>query len=175
MGRQKKPIEPIVLAHHPSCKNFSHHTFTFRGRRLCLGCFVMYPTAAIALAALFIIDRLYQLDYFALLLTSVILFGINTIRKIALKDRVPQWGHVFFRIALGIALALALMSIYRAPGDMFLPVAAFVIIVAVIYNIFNGFHNINICKKCSQYPMFPHCDGAGKSIVQPNIGSEHQL
>jgi len=135
----------------------------------------MYPTAAIALAALFIIDSLYKLNYLGLLLTSVILFGINAIRKIALKDRIPRWGHVFFRIALGIALALALMSIYRAPSEMFLPVAAFVIIVAVIYNIFNGFHNLNICKKCNQYPMFPRCEGGGKFPAQPNCGSEHQL
>ncbi len=166
MGRQKKPIEPIVLAHHPSCEKFSHHTFTFRGRKLCLGCFVMYPTAAVALACLLLVNSVSSLNYLALLVTSIALFGTNALRKIALRDRIPQWGHVFFRIVLGITLALAIMSIIRAPGDLVLPVAVLVAAVAATYNILNGFNTMNICRKCSQYTIFPHCEGAGAPLLK---------
>jgi hypothetical protein len=162
MGHTKEKItkNSIVLAHHPSCKNFSHHTFNFHGRRLCMGCFIMYPSAAASLAVLLILNNYFHLDYFALLISSLVLFGVNAIRKLLLKDNIKKWAHVFFRIMLGFTLALAIMSIIRAPEDRQIQVAVFVLAVAVIYNFYNGMRNMNICKKCGQYSSFPHCEGA---------------
>jgi hypothetical protein len=168
MGRPRD-IEPIALAHHPSCSNFSHHTFTFRDRRLCLGCFVMYPAAAVSLAALLVLDRAYPLEYLGLLLSSLALFGINLVRKVILRDRIRKWGHVFFRIMLGLTLALALMSVVRAPANRQIWVAAFVVAVAAVYNLYNGIHNLNICRSCPKYPDFPRCEGAsGFKVESPD-------
>jgi hypothetical protein len=141
-----------------------------------MGCFIMYPSAAASLVALFILNHYFQLDYFALLISSLVLFGLNAIRKFVLKDNIKKWAHVFFRIMLGFTLALAIMSIIRAPDNLQLQVAAFVLAFAVIYNLYNGMRNLNICKKCIQYPTFPHCEGSIEPEVPVNgSGLEHQL
>ena len=136
-----------------------------------MGCFIMYPSTAVCLTTLLILNHFYPLDYVALLILSLVLFGMNAIRKLVLKDNIKKRAHVFFRVMLGFTLALAIMSTIRAPGDRQLQIATFVIVVAVIYNLYNGMHNLNICKKCPQYSSFPHCEGA----LEPDVlGNGHE-
>ena len=51
-----KAAKPILLSHHPACKKFESHTITLRGKKICLGCLVIYPTIIITLSLLFMFD-----------------------------------------------------------------------------------------------------------------------
>jgi len=155
----KKASEPFLLAHHPSCKNFEHHTIEFRGRKLCMGCFITYPSVALTLVFLYILNGLYALDHYFLLALALVLFGINLIRKMIFKDNFRKGIHVIFRAELGIMLALALMSIVLANGNERILIGVFAITVAIVYNLYNGWRNLRTCKTCPQYIVFPKCDG----------------
>ena len=44
-----KSFLPFFLSHHPECANFKEHTIKCGKVKLCIGCFVGYPTAVVAL------------------------------------------------------------------------------------------------------------------------------
>ncbi|MFO7619528.1 MAG: hypothetical protein R6W91_07765, partial [Thermoplasmata archaeon] len=162
----KKATEPFLLAHHPSCKYFEHHTIVVRGRRLCMGCFVMYPVAAMSLAVLWILNIIAPLDSLFLLMMAVVLFGINGVRKLLFKDNFRKAIHIIFRAELGVTLALAIMSIALARGNERLFIAIFVLAVAIVYNAYNGKRNLAVCKTCPQHHLFPRCEGLIENYKQ---------
>lgn len=161
MGRLKEYFKnnPFLLAHHPSCDTFSNHTLNIRGWKLCLGCFVIYPSAIISLALLFFLQDLHSIDYLMAFYIALAMFGINSIRKIIYKDNLPKSVQVVFRVILGISLASMLYSIWLAPQPEQYYLIALFLAIAIGYNIFNSKKMLKTCKECDQYQNFPKCEG----------------
>ncbi len=139
------------------------------GRRLCLGCFVMYPSAAISLAILLLINGFLPLNPIYLLIAAFILFGINAVRKVIFRDNFKKGVHFIFRIELGITLALAIMSIILTRGNERLFTVILVLAVAIVYNVYNGKRNLDICKKCPQHAQFPKCEGLAENYEKTSL------
>lgn len=161
MGRLKEYFiqNPFMLAHHPSCDKFSDHTLNFGGLRLCMGCFVIYPTAAAALAVLYLASGTIQLDYMPAFWIALILFGVNAIRKTVIKDRLPKGIQIVFRIILGMSLAFMMASIWLAPVPEQFHLITLLLAFAIVYNLINGRKMVNTCKECPNYSEFPKCRG----------------
>ncbi len=161
MGRLKEYFKnnPFLLAHHPSCDAFSNHTLNIRGWKLCLGCFVIYPSAIIALALLFLLSDFHSIDYLMAFYISLAMFLVNSIRKIVYKDNLPKSSQIVFRVILGISLASILYSIWLAPEPELYMIIGMFLAIAIGYNIFNSKKMLNTCKECEQYPDFPKCEG----------------
>ena len=161
MGRLKKYFKnnPFLLAHHPSCDVFSNHTLNIRGWRLCLGCFVIYPSAIIVLTLLFILSDFHSIDYLMAFYIALAMFLINSIRKIVYKDNLPKSVQIVFRIILGISLASILYSIWLAPQPEQYMILGMFLAIAIGYNLFNSKKMLKTCKKCNQYSKFPKCEG----------------
>lgn len=161
MGRLKRYLEenPFLLAHHPSCDYFSHHTLDFRGWKLCMGCFVIYPTAAASLSVIFLLSSHITLDYLAFFTVALAMFGLNSIRKIIYRDELPKNIQVAFRVVLGISLASMLASMWLAPRPEQYFLLGLFLAVAVGYNLLNSRKMLSTCKKCQHYPEFPKCQG----------------
>ncbi len=161
MGRLKEYFKnnPFLLAHHPSCDIFSSHTLNIRGWRLCLGCFVIYPSAVIALALLFFLSDLHSIEYLMAFYIALAMFLINSIRKIVYKDKLPKSMQIVSRVILGISLASILYSIWLAPQpEQYILIGMF-LAIAIGYNLFNSKKMLKTCKECNQYPNFPKCEG----------------
>ena len=161
MGRLRDYFKenPFLLAHHPSCESFSNHTLNIRGWRLCLGCFVIYPSAIVSLLVLFVLLNYFAFDYMAMFIGSVIFFGINLIRKIVFKDNLQKRTQVVFRMILGLSLAFILTAIWLAPPTQRLYIILLFLSIAIGYNLFNSKKMLKTCKECSRYPEFPKCEG----------------
>ena len=161
MGRLKEYFKknPFLLAHHPSCESFSDHTLNFRGWRLCMGCFVIYPSAIVSLIVIYVLSNIFTFDYLAMFAGSVIFFTINLIRKLVFRDNLQKRAQIVFRVILGISLALILTAIWLAPQAQRLHVILLFLAIAIGYNVFNGKKYLGTCKKCSRYPDFPKCEG----------------
>jgi hypothetical protein len=56
--------DPIILSHHPLCGKFEGHFFHIRGRRVCIGCATVYPTAILTALLL----SITSLDSFTIVL-----------------------------------------------------------------------------------------------------------
>jgi hypothetical protein len=161
MGRLKEYFieNPFLLAHHPSCENFSNHTLDFRGLKLCMGCFVIYPTAIITLAAFFIISGHIVLNYMAAFMVALAMFTLNGIRKIVFRDRLAKNIQVAFRVVLGLSLSFMLISIWLARNPERNYLIGLFLAVAIGYNLLNSRRMMKTCKSCPQYPDFPKCEG----------------
>jgi len=161
MGRLKEYFDnnPFLLAHHPSCDTFSNHILNVRGWQLCLGCFVIYPSAAIALALLFFLSDFHSIDYLIAFYLALAMFGVNSVRKIIYKDNLPKKVQVVFRVVLGISLAFILYSMWLAPRPEQYVIIGLFLAIAIGYNLFNSKKMLKICKECNQYPDFPKCEG----------------
>ena len=146
---------PFLLAHHPSCEYFSGHTLNFRGWRLCLGCFVIYPSAIVSLISLFVLSNFFTFSYMDMFYGALAFFGINLIRKLAFRDHLGIRAQIVFRIIL----ALMLTAIWLAPNNEQIYFIGMFLAVAIGYNLFNGKKYIGTCKNCPQYDKFPKCEG----------------
>ncbi len=124
-----------------------------------MGCFVIYPTALIALIILYLISSIINIDYIFLFAMAVLLFSINLIRKLVLNDHLSKGVQIVFRAIIGISLALVLASAWLSPEKYRLILILAIISVAVVYNLYNGKKYLNTCKQCFQYSDFPKCEG----------------
>jgi len=51
-----KSFFPLFLSHHPECKHFKGHTIKVGKVRLCIGCFIGYPSAILGIFLIYVID-----------------------------------------------------------------------------------------------------------------------
>ena len=54
-----KSFLPFFLSHHPECESFKEHTINLGRVKLCIGCFISYPTAIFA----FFLIRILNLHF----------------------------------------------------------------------------------------------------------------
>ena len=51
-----KGLRPMLLSHHPNCKDFERHTIKIGKYRFCIGCYVGYPTAIVGAILIYILN-----------------------------------------------------------------------------------------------------------------------
>ncbi|MFX1575090.1 MAG: hypothetical protein ACFFB0_20325 [Promethearchaeota archaeon] len=151
---------PIFLRHHPECNKFEGHTIKFRGKEFCIGCFIGYPTALLALPLLifFRINELIPSHF--LLLVSVIFIGtfflspLNLIRNKKVK--------IVQKFLIGLGAALLLIWIMELPYPKSLnSIIAFIIfnILIVILNLYHAYGILHTCYNCETPFDWGKCSG----------------
>ena len=142
--------DPIILSHHPLCGKFEDHFFRVRGRRVCIGCATVYPSA---LATLLLVAVLHPIPFVLVLSTAVFFFVLNLSRFVFRSHRIS----VLFNVSLGISLGCAILSVAYAPGALQLPVLLAWLAVGVAFSLVKGKKVFAECKSCERYQEFPHC------------------
>ena len=143
--------EPIVLAHHPLCGRYDDHFFVIHGRKVCRGCLTVYPSAAIGIIILSLLNPTNFMDLFLLWL---VLFIINLSRLVMNRSKT---SNAIFNVILGISLSATFFSALNCPGDLILLYYPFVIATYLVFMFYRGYRMIDGCKKCPDYGMFPTC------------------
>ena len=142
--------DPIILSHHPLCGKFEDHMFMVRGRHVCIGCTTVYPSAAVMVAALFLIG----IDSFSILTAAALaLFAANLVRFV-IHDRLVR---IACNIFLGASVGAALFSAVYSPEDLKLVVIAAGLAVAVGFSYLKGRRVFTTCRACESYGNFPSC------------------
>ncbi len=156
--------EPIVLAHHPLCGRYDDHFFIIRGRKVCRGCLTVYPTAAVGVIALLLLN--YS-DFTGLFFLALALFIANLTRLVLNRSKA---SNLIFNVLLGLCLSVTIFSALNCPGDLVLLFYPFVIATYLVFMFYRGMRMYNGCKRCPDYGMFPTCFTREKIIR--NIPSE---
>ncbi|MDQ1371210.1 MAG: hypothetical protein QG582_124 [Candidatus Thermoplasmatota archaeon] len=152
ISRVKSAIDrdPIILSHHPLCGRFDDHVLKVGGRRVCIGCVTVYPSAV---AAALLLLALGQTSFSALFPLALGLFAANLLRFVAKGHRLSALFNAF----LGASLAAAILSAVNAPGDLRLAVVVFVLAVASVFHLVKGRRVFKTCRRCPRYQEFPRC------------------
>ena len=155
--------DPLLLAHHPTCEYYDHHTFELYGQQLCMGCFVVYPVGLLSLATL-VATRLalpglplfeYPAGWF---------YGIGgallapMLADKALPDRRSGRARMAAKAALAVGLALLAFPAVFRPAVR-LQTAALFVGFLLPYVAYKGLTVRDDCAGCPEYDDFPNCSG----------------
>jgi hypothetical protein len=155
--------EPLLLAHHPTCDYYDHHTFDLYGQEVCMGCFVVYPVGVATLATL-VATRLavpslplFGLDALAFWLAGFALATPMLADK-ALPGRRSGRTRMVAKAVLAVGLALLSFPAVFRPAVR-LQTAALFVGFLVPYVAYKGLTVREDCAGCPEYDDFPDCSG----------------
>lgn len=151
---------PLLFSHHPNCSQFNGHTIKIKNIRLCIGCFVGYPTAliSIVLIGFFNLHKLFPQEILFLFgisfLSTFILSILNLTRNKIIK--------IFQKFLVGLGSAMIFWWIMTLPNPEILNlIISFMtlIILVVLLNIYHTYGSYKMCKKCDTPFAWSSCEG----------------
>lgn len=155
-----KSFIPFFLSHHPECENFKGHTIKCGKIKLCIGCFIGYPTAIIALLLLRIFDKneLFNSDFFFFL--SVIFLGTFFLSPLNLTKNKTIKIIQKFLIGLGAALLFNWIMERSYPKSVNV-ITAFITfyVIIIVLNIYHAYGILGSCYKCETPFNWGLCSG----------------
>jgi len=164
---------PFLLAHHPSCEYYDHHTITVYGADLCLGCFVVYPVGALALATLTVV-RMAVPAAFAV--ETYVFYGVGAglvapkVLSTLAAGRHRRWVRIATKASLACGIAVVALPLLFRPADR-LPTAGLVAGFLVAYVGYKGRTALDDCEGCPEAATFPNC--SGMDLADRGDGEEH--
>jgi len=148
------------LSHHPECNKFEGHTIKCRGKEFCIGCFIGYPTAVLALPILifFRINELIPSQYLFLIsilfIATIILSPLNLTKNKTIK--------IVQKFLIGVGAALLFTWIMGLPQSRSSNlITAFIVmnILIVILNVYHAYGFLHTCYKCETPFDWGKCSG----------------
>ena len=146
-----KKYRYLLISHHPSCSQFQDHTLNFSKIRLCIGCFIGYPSAilSILLGILFIYPAISQKIYILLFGIFLFLFQFLSLTKLtAIK---PIKIIQKFLIGFGAGQILV-VSYYWFPGSVLLKLLGVWGVILILMGPIGLLHYRNLRDTCENCP-----------------------
>ena len=162
-----KKYSHLLLSHHPSCSEYEDHTLNFAKIRLCIGCFIGYPSAllSILLGVFFIYPSISQKIY--ILIIGIFLFLFQLLSLTKLTEIKPIKIMQKFLMGFGAGQILV-VSYYWFNGSVFIKLLGVWGIVLIIMAPISLFHYRSFRDTCENCPNRANSAGciyfnAGKS------------
>ncbi|MHA2007846.1 MAG: hypothetical protein ACXABO_04900 [Promethearchaeota archaeon] len=155
-----KSFLPFFLSHHPECENFKEHTLNFGKIKLCIGCFIGYPTAFGALLLIQVLDlgNFFYSPFFLVL--SVIFLGTFIFSLVHLTKN--KTVKIIQKILIGLGAALLFNWIMKLPNLFRVNLRiAFITfnILLVVLNLYHVYGILGSCYKCNTPFNWGICPG----------------
>lgn len=164
-----KSFLPFFLSHHPECESFKGHTLNFGKLKLCIGCFIGYPTAFIALLLIRIFDLsgfFYSPFFFVL---SIIFLGTFFLSLLQLTRN--KKIKIIQKFLIGLGAALLFNWIMKRPNsrNVNLRIAFITSYILLIFlNLYHAYGILGSCYKCSTPFNWGICPGF--NTIRDRIG-----
>jgi hypothetical protein len=151
---------PFFLSHHPECESFKGHTLNFGKIKLCIGCFIGYPTAFIAflLIRVFDISGFFYSPFFFVL--SIIFLGTFFLSLLQLTRN--KKIKIIQKFLIGLGAALLFNWIMKRPNSYRVNSRIAFITFYILLVFLNSYHAYGIlgsCYKCSTPFNWGMCPG----------------
>ena len=151
---------PLFLSHHPECDRFEAHTLKIGKTRLCIGCFVAYPTGLFSLTLFNVLQLDLLLSPLLLLLFSF-LFNITLFLSFTKLTEI-KIIKVFQKASIAIGVALLLIWIKALPFSRNTQISLSISIIwtyLILFNFKHMFTFLNICYNCPLIFRWGECPG----------------
>ncbi len=154
--------DPLKFAHHPLCETFSNHVFIIRGRKLCRGCTMFYPSLVIG-TILSLIFGIFQLPtiLLAALMTALLLPTMVSL-IISLPRPIRDANKAILGLDSGIGVTVVLLHPVIIVKVIVLLVA---IPSAVILEKVRKNRDLKTCKICPEYQQRMSLECSGFKVV----------
>lgn len=155
-----KSFLPFFLSHHPECKSFKEHTLKCGKVNLCIGCFIGYPTALVALILIRISNLRFLFNTPISFILSLLFIGSFFLSPLNLTKY--KKIKIFQKFLIGIGSALLFNWIMERPYPFNINFrTAFIVfyIQLVLLNIYHVYGILNSCYKCETPFSWGKCAG----------------
>ncbi len=156
------------MSHHPECERFKNHTLNYKRIRLCIGCFIGYPTAIISILILgvFNLHRLissrYLLIFGILFIASFVLSPLN-LTKI-------KFVKIVQKFLIGLGSALIFWGVWSLPNSNLTNFTISFTILIKLFIIFNLYHTYSFYRTCINCKTpFDWSKCSGVSSIRQNL------
>jgi len=145
-----KSVFPLFLSHHPRCTHFKGHTLNVGRIKLCIGCFIGYPSALLGILLIYILDlrSIISLQAFlniGILLTLFFFLSFTGLTKIKIV-KIAQ------KFLIGIGASFLFWGIWDQPISFneryftFTFVFGFILSFLNLYHIYGFYSNCHNCE-----------------------------
>jgi len=155
-----RSLGPLLLSHHPICDEFNSHFIKVGKIKLCVGCFIGYPTVIIGIILLgaFKLPALLGSELVLMiafiLMSTFILTPLNLTRLLSVK--------ILQKILIGLGSCFLFYYIWMLPNPFLINFVLFLISFGALSALLNLYHFLGIhstCKKCSFAGEWENCPG----------------
>jgi len=148
------------LSHHPECSKFEDHTLKIAGLKLCIGCFIGYPTAILAFLVLNYFSFINIIPVQLSLLLSIAFLSFFFLSPLNLiKNRNTK---ICQKVIIGIGAALLLIWIMELPNlkrtNLYIAYNTLYFILLIL-NLYHVYGNLNKCYRCGTPFDWGRCPG----------------
>ena len=151
---------PIFLTHHPECEKFKGHTIKCRGKEFCIGCFIGYPTAIIALPILTLVEINKLIPSHFLFLMSIISISTFFLNPLHLTKNKTIKIVQKFLIGFGAALLIIwIMGLPQPRSSNIITVLIVFNILLVLLNLYHAYGILHTCYNCETPFDWGKCSG----------------
>ncbi len=155
-----KSFFPMFLSHHPECDKFEDHTIKIAGLKLCIGCFIGYPTAILTFLVLNYFSFIKLIPIQLTLLLGIVFISFFFLSPLNLiKNRNSK---ICQKVIIGIGAALLLMWIMELPNlkrvNLYIAYNTLYFLLLVL-NLYHVYGNLNKCYKCETPFDWGRCSG----------------
>jgi len=153
---------PLILSHHPECEKFNNHTLNIGRVRLCIGCFIGYPTAIIGIILInyLNISKIFPTDFF--LVISIIL--ISTFFMSPLHLTRVKSVKIVQKFLIGLGASFLFWWIWSLPNPLLTNYFILMFTFSILLGVLNFYHILGFlgtCYKCDTPFSWGICNGFG--------------
>ncbi len=155
-----KSFLPFFFSHHPECEKFKEHTINVGKIKLCIGCFIGYPTAIGALFLIRILNLYLLFSTQPFFFLSVVLLGTFFLSPLKLTEN--KKIKIIQKFLIGIGAAMLFNWIMERPYSFKVNIrTAFIVfyILLVILNLHHVYGILSSCYMCKTPFSWGRCAG----------------
>jgi len=151
---------PLLLSHHPECDKFDNHTISIGKVKLCIGCFIGYPTAIIGIILinyLNITDIIPNYNFFIIAIILISTFFMSPLHLTRVK-----FVKILQKFLIGVGSAFLFWGIWSLPNPVLINYIIFIYTFTILLGVLNFYHVLGFlrtCYKCETPFSWGKCSG----------------
>jgi len=155
--------DPLLLAHHPTCEYYSHHVIELYERKLCMGCFIVYPVGFTSLFVLVssrltaLSGQIANINTYYLYTAGFLLISPKILLKLAPGQRTRR-QRILTKGILAVGLAFVAFPFIFRPSERVLTLCLFFGFL-IPYVGHKAWTATDDCEGCPEADDFPNCTG----------------
>jgi len=167
-----KSFIPFLLSHHPECEKFKGHTLNIGRYKLCIGCFIGYPAAFIAILVTPFLNLHNLVPSQILLILGLIFLATFVLSPLNLTK--IKSIKIIQKILIGIGAALLFWGIMTSPNPRSTNKIVSLLVIMILISLLNVYHVYglyHICYKCDTPFDWGKC--LGFQTIRDNFKKEN--
>ncbi|MHA1856073.1 MAG: hypothetical protein ACTSWX_05320 [Promethearchaeota archaeon] len=145
-----KSVAPMILSHHPPCDTYKNHTINIGRVKLCIGCFVGYPSAILSIFTVYFLFKNKPFNLVPVLLIGILFSFAQLLSLTPLTEKKPIKMLQKFLIGTGSGFIIIFLYISLQIPEILKLVVIFIFVSIFIIPI-GYLHyrtSVKTCENC---------------------------